>query len=88
MSELKRPNIHPLERNVYPAMSGRSKRKLNRQNTVRWAGVCPDCGSICKFHKEYGSKSTKNLRHNVWVCTNKQCGMVYSKEDFKNGRYL
>lgn len=88
MSEFERPDIHPMKRVEFPAMSGRSKRKLKRQNTVHWAGVCPSCGSLCKYHKSYGSKERKNLKHNVWVCTNDNCRLVYSKEDFKEGKYL
>ncbi len=88
MSEFERPDIHPMKSVEFPAMSGRSKRKLKRQNTVHWAGICPSCGSTCRFHKDYGSKLMKNLVHNVWVCSNKECRKIYNKVDFDEGKYL
>lgn len=79
-------NINPLEKHFYPALSGRSKRKLNRQNTIRWVGLCLNCNGVCKFHKRYFKAGARKPLQNVWVC--KECGRVYNKEDFKRGKYI
>lgn len=75
-------DINPLIKIRYASLSGRSKRKMARQNTIRWTGVCLKCGGECRYTK-YDPNTEKK---DIWVCRN--CKSVWHKEDFKDGRYL
>ena len=78
--------IVPLKKEVFPSLSGRSKRRLMRQNTVHLDGFCPSCGSRCRWKKTIlnGYVNGKPIYiHSKWVCQNKECGKKWDRKDFE-----
>ncbi len=78
--------IHPLQKIQIANLSGYSKRKLQRRNTVHLRGKCPKCG-------EYGMKFVKDIPlvsgkydHNKWVC--KKCGNKATRKDLEYVKYV
>ena len=83
-SEERVKDIKPLIR--YANLSGRSKRKLERQNTVHLKGVCPKCGAYgMRFKKDIYYKGMKNPEHNKWLCA--KCGFRASRDQLKYIKY-
>lgn len=77
--------IVPLKRENFPALSGRSKRRLMRQNTVHLDGFCPECGSRCRWKKTVlkGYEGGKPVYlHDKWVCQNPECRKKWDRKDF------
>lgn len=74
-------DINPLVKIRYASLSGRSKRKLNRMNTVHWIGICPECGGECEYKHNWAIK-----KKDIWVC--KKCKKAFNKEVLKDGRYI
>lgn len=74
--------IHPMVRTMYPNLSGRSKRKLFRQNTVHLRGICPICGKPSMKYAKDIFISAKKTDHNKWVCG--KCGTRATREELKN----
>lgn len=73
--------INPLQRIRYASLSGRSARKLARQNTVHLRGLCPNCGNAMKWRK-----MDLNGNKNVWVCKN--CGKTLARKDLPYVKYV
>ena len=65
---------HP-ELNIAP-LTGRSKRKLIRQNTVHLRAICPNCG---KTNIRYSSHAKK------WYC--KKCNKFFKRNELEYVRY-
>ena len=78
--------IIPFKKEMFPALSGRSKRRLLRNNTVHLDGFCPECGSRCRWKKTvlkgYESGVAVYL-HDKWVCQNPECRKKWDRKDFK-----
>ena len=74
-------DINPLVKIRYASLSGRSQRKLKRQNTAHWIGKCPECGGICRYHKNWAIK-----KKDIWICSD--CKKAFDKEALKDGRYF
>lgn len=75
--------INPLVKVKVANLSGRSKRKVARANTVHLRGICPFCGADnMKFHKVIYMKPVK---HDVWYC--KKCGKTADREDLEYVKY-
>lgn len=77
-------DISPFLKIRYASLSGRSQRKVKRQNTAHWIGKCPDCGSICRYRRERSASEKKD----IWVCMNPKCRKSFEKEQLKDGRYF
>ena len=79
--------IIPYKKEVFAALSGRSKRRLMRQNTVHLDGYCPSCGGRCRWKKAiangYGSNGKVNYIYNKWQCQNPGCKKTWDRKDFK-----
>ncbi len=76
--------VIPSERHVYPALSGRSKRRLARQNTIHLRAICPNCGKTnMRFYKRIYSKP--DIINNRWFC--KGCSKSFKREDLKYVKY-
>ena len=65
---------HP-ELNIV-ALTGSTKRKLIRQNTVHLRGVCPACG-------EFGTRYSKSEKK--WIC--KKCGTKAGRRELEYVKY-
>lgn len=75
-----------LEHQIFPALSGRSKRRLERAKTVHLRGICPQCGKTnMKFHKRLYLKGS-NVQLNKWYCKN--CGKAATREELKYVKYV
>jgi len=74
-----------LEHQVFPALSGRSKRKLERAQTVHLKAICPQCGAPnMKFRKVLFIKGTA-IQHKKWYCKN--CGKTATRGELKHVKY-
>lgn len=74
-------DIVPLEKHFYPALSGRTKRRMKRQNTVHLRAICPECGKDgMKYHKYLNGKC------NVWYCTN--CKKIFPRNSLEYTKYV
>lgn len=71
----------------YANLTGSAKRKFIRANTVHLRGTCPVCETAnAKFHKVvYVNKN--DVKHNVWVCSNKDCKSLIERKDLLKARY-
>lgn len=76
--------IVPMRREMFPALSGRSARKLRRANTVHLDGLCPNCGERARWQKDIPLVNGK-WDHNKWVC--KYCNSKFDRKDFKYVKY-
>lgn len=77
-------DINPLVKIRYASLSGRSKRKFERHNTVHLKGICPKCGAYgMRFKKDILLKSGSD--HNKWVC--EKCGYKATREELKYIKY-
>lgn len=75
----------PSEKIFYPALSGRSKRKLDRAKTIHLRGICPQCGKTnMKFYKKLYIKGSE-VKTNKWYC--QRCGKTASREELKYVKY-
>ena len=78
--------IVPLKKERFAALSGRSKRRLMRQNTVRLDGYCPSCGSRCRWKKAIPngySNGKPNYIYGKWQCQNPSCAKKWDRKDFE-----
>lgn len=67
-------------------LSGRSKRRLKRMNTVHLEGLCPNCkDEPVRFYKDLVFKG-RNPEHNKWYC--KKCKKTFRREDLKYVKYI
>lgn len=74
------------ERYIYPALSGRSKRKLDRQTTIHLRGICPSCGKTnMRFYKRIYTKGN-DVKHNKWFC--KSCGKSFNRDQLDYVKYV
>lgn len=73
--------INPLQRIKYASLSGRSARKLARQNTVHLRALCPDCGNVMVW-----KKITAAGAKNVWMC--RGCKKVLARKDLPYVKYV
>ncbi len=78
--------FNALERYFFPQLSGSSKRKLERQNTIHLRGICPNCGKTnMRFYKRIYTKSGSNMA-NRWFC--KGCGKAFKREDLEYVKFV
>ena len=84
-------NIVPLKKEQFRALSGRSKRRLERQQTIRLDGYCPACGSRCRWKKVVPTGGYTNGKpdhvYGKWVCQNAACGKTWDRKDFDYVKY-
>lgn len=75
----------PSKKIFYPALSGRSKRKLDRAKTVHLRGICPKCGATnMKWHKVLYIKG-EAVTAKKWYC--KKCGKTADRDELKYVKY-
>ena len=79
-------DIKPLSKIVYASLSGRSKRKFERRNTVHLKAICPKCGAYgMKYKKDIFYNGGNDTDHNKWYCS--KCGKRASREELKYVKY-
>ena len=67
-------------------LSGRSRRKLLRLNTIHLRGLCPVCGDqTVRFYKEIVFNGKAN-QHNKWYC--KKCHNTFDRKDLEYVKYV
>ena len=75
----------PMLRNVNH-LSGKSKRKLKRMNTVNLRGLCPNCkDEPVRFYKDLIFGPGRKSEHNKWYC--KKCKKTFRREDLQYVKY-
>ncbi len=69
----------------FASLSGGSKRKLVRANTVHLRGICPACGSGgMKWYKRIALKNGSSYS-GVWYCKN--CNHVSNRKELEYVKY-
>ena len=68
-------------------LSGRTKRRLKRMNTIHLQGLCPVCGDQpVRFYKDLVFAHGKEAEHNKWYC--KKCGKTFDRKDLEYVKYI